>query len=349
MSKKRIPCLHCGESILPEAKKCRFCGERLDGNEKRRLSISRLYFLWLSSLAAFFITLFAVRRTPDNFSNTALIAFSAIVVFGGITYLAMMVDILKEIRSKNAKKFGLISLVTFILFFWLLINIDTVEARLGFSPMPQKAPAPNTTQSSPRPSVSPTPTVKKIPSNSGNTSSVQTNKIDCIGPDGKEFSTTMEECKNLNEKWGKRVEYILDCNIHPDCGGGTVRMSKSQCESPCSGRPTTNKVEASNPTEQTSKTSVYCYNNVTGISYYTTSGEKCNLDNLVSLCKNGVKITYDYCMDNCLRDQNNRSSNCIYNYKDSAMTACLDESDGAYQQCMNACGGVYQDNSAKCY
>lgn len=352
MSEKRIPCPHCGEKIMPAAKKCRFCGERLDGKEKRKLPISRLYFLWLSSLFAFFITLFVVRRTPDNFSNSALIAFTGIVIFGGVAYLAMMVDILREIRSATAKKFGLISLVTFVLFFWLLINIDTVEAKLGFSPIPQNPPTPNVTQSSPSPSVStsPSPTTKK--QSSGTTNSVQANKIECIGPDGKQFSTTMEECKNLNEKWGKPVDYMLDCNIHPDCGGGTVRMSKSQCEKPCSGRPTTNTTNTTTTNTapvQNTKANVYCYDNVTGRSYYTTSGEQCNKDNLDSLCKNGAKITYDYCMDNCLRDQNSRSSNCIYNYDDPARTTCLDESHGVYQQCMDACGKTYQDDSARCY
>jgi len=334
---------------MPAAKKCRFCGERLDGKEKRRLPISRLYFLWLSSLFAFFITLFVVRRTPDSFSNSALIAFTGIVIFGGVAYLAMMVDILREIRSATAKKFGLISLVTFVLFFWLLINIDTVEAKLGFSPMPQNPPTPNITQSSPSPSASPSPTTKK--QNSGTTNSVQANKIECIGPDGKQFSTTMEECKNLNEKWGKPVDYMLDCNIHPDCGGGTVRMSKSQCEKPCSGRPTTNTTNTTTTNTapvQNTKANVYCYDNVTGRSYYTTSGEQCNQDNAVSLCRNGAKITYDYCMDNCLRDQNNRSSNCIYNYSDSTKQACFDESQGVYQQCMDACGKTYQDDWARC-
>lgn len=152
---------------MPAAKKCRFCGESLENKEKRKLPISRLYFLWLSSLLAFFVTLFIVRRTPDNFSNSALIAFTGIVIFGGVAYLAMMVDILREISSTNAKKFGLISLVTFVAFFWLLINIETVEARLGFSPMPQNQPTPNRqipTSNSPKaaPTLSPSKQTPKV-------------------------------------------------------------------------------------------------------------------------------------------------------------------------------------------
>jgi len=56
----------------------------------------------------------------------------------------------------------------------------------------------------------------------------------------------MDECKKLNEKWGKQLNYMLNCNIHSSCGGGTVRMSKSQCSKPCSGL--SNRVDNAKPT-----------------------------------------------------------------------------------------------------
>lgn len=235
MSKKRIPCPHCGEKIMLEAKKCRYCSERLDGKEKPKLPISRLYFLWLSSLIAFIITLFIVRRTPESFSSRSLIVFLGIVIFGGVAYLAMMVDILREIRSKTAKKFGLISLATFILFFWLLFNIENVEAQLGFSPIPQNQQVPNTVQTSPHATNTPSPT--KIPTKQNTTTPPQTNtsnKITCTGPDGKMFQTTQEECDSFNKAWGNVPppnpnEYIR-CNISPNCGGGYKEMTRASCD-----------------------------------------------------------------------------------------------------------------------
>jgi len=56
------------------------------------------------------------------------------------------------------------------------------------------------------------------------------NQIICVGPDGKEFLTTKEECKKLNNAWGKPMDMVVDCRIHPNCGGGTRRMRKSECD-----------------------------------------------------------------------------------------------------------------------
>ena len=235
MSENRVPCPYCSEMIMPLAKKCRFCSERLDGKEKPKLPISRLYFLWLSSLIAFFITLFIMRRISGNFSNFAFIALAVIVVFGGISYLGMMIDILKEIRSKPAKKFGLISLITFVSFFWILLNIDSVETQLGFSPISQNQSVQNPTQPTPKPSDKPTPT--KAPVKQNTTSTNQTNvsnKVTCTGPDGKQFSTTKKECDDFNTAWGNPPTpdpgEIIRCHIHIDCGGGYKEITRETCD-----------------------------------------------------------------------------------------------------------------------
>ncbi len=68
-------------------------------------------------------------------------------------------------------------------------------------------------------SLSKTNTV--VNNNSGN--------IECIGPDGKNFWTSLDECKKLNEKWGKPLDYMVNCNIHQDCGGGSRRLKLSEC------------------------------------------------------------------------------------------------------------------------
>jgi len=81
---------------------------------------------------------------------------------------------------------------------------------------------------------SPTPTafaVKKTKKSVGKThTSNNKNQIICVGPDGKEFLTTKDECKKLNNAWGKPMDMIVDCKIHPNCGGGTRRMRKSECD-----------------------------------------------------------------------------------------------------------------------
>lgn len=85
------------------------------------------------------------------------------------------------------------------------------------------------------------------------------NQIECIGPDEKTFTTTMEKCTELNEKWGSPLDYMTNCNIDPDCGGGTIRMSKSQCDKPCSGLE--DKINTTNSNSNSNKVPVF-------LSYY---------------------------------------------------------------------------------
>src|SRR3989344_1434947 len=76
------------------------------------------------------------------------------------------------------------------------------------------------------------PTITQIVQN--NVQGVQTqiisNQIDCIGPDNKQFKTTLKECEDLNRKWGNEPDYMVNCQIHVKCGGGTIYLKKSECD-----------------------------------------------------------------------------------------------------------------------
>ncbi|MDD4135851.1 MAG: hypothetical protein PHN66_02145 [Candidatus Shapirobacteria bacterium] len=78
------------------------------------------------------------------------------------------------------------------------------------------------------PTVKPTSAPKKVQSNT--TTNNNSNQIECIGPDGKHFNTSIDECKKLNEKWGKSADYTVDCNVNSNCGGGTKKILKSECD-----------------------------------------------------------------------------------------------------------------------
>lgn len=91
-----------------------------------------------------------------------------------------------------------------------------------------KTPTPTPTQTpfpTEEPTSSPTP-IKEIT----NINNKISNLIDCIGPDGKQFQTTQKQCDDLNRGWGKEPNYLVDCNIHVNCGGGTRRIPKTQCD-----------------------------------------------------------------------------------------------------------------------
>lgn len=169
--------------------------------------------------------------------------------------------------------------------------------------------------------------------------------IECIGPDGKQFWTSMDECKKLNEKWGKSLDYMTNCEIHPDCGGGTVRMSYSQCMKPCSGlsikndnQNSTNSTQTNTSTNSSPKvlfeateTSIkgkyYCYENNVN-SMVTQQSLVKSYRELYETCKNS---TYNQ----------NKYSTCCSTNNCSSMTGT--EGDTCYTNCYNDAYGTCND------
>jgi len=122
--------------------------------------------------------------------------------------------------------------------------------------------------------VTPTVVVKKTVkvNNTQNTNtSIDRNQIECIGPDGKQFKTTMDECKKLNEKWGKPVDYMINCEFPPECGGGTKYMKYSECMKPCT------RVSAGTRNNSTSypPCTIYYPYLKSSSTYYYMSPEEC--------------------------------------------------------------------------
>lgn len=233
MNKHRIPCPHCGESILPEAKKCRFCGERLD--RKNSPSLRIVYWAWFLSMAAFLVSVFFVRRAPVSSATFWLIVLGLIVVAGVIAYLMLMTKVFGSLRTKNAKWYGLATLITFCTFFGVLFNFEKVEAKLGFTPpkveQPVFSPA---IMASPMPTSAPTSKPLQKTTSPTRVAPTNSNKITCTGPDGKTFKTTQEECDSFNQAWGNvpppDPNEVISCNIHANCGGGSKAMTRASCE-----------------------------------------------------------------------------------------------------------------------
>lgn len=351
---RRVRCPYCDELISPNAKKCRYCKENLTTNPEKPYRL--LYRNWFISMLSFFILTFIIRRMDAEAGIWIIIlGLLAFVVIAGIAFfIKLFRKIINHFKTDDAKLFGVIGVATFFAFFYLLINIDSVEARLGFSP-PENRSA-NTEQrsgnntpivTSPTPSPSTTPAQNVAPKNT--TSTTNSNQVDCIGPDGKRFNTSMDECKNLNEKWSKPVDYMVTCHIPSECGGGSKYIPKSECDKPCTPTNSGNNNSANYQTTPSSSASYYCYNNYTDYWYYTTSGEQCNADNTKSACLSIYESSYDLCMDSCLSDAHDSSAYCIYNLSGAATDECLAEKDMVHQNCMDSCGDEYSANSASCY
>lgn len=351
---KRIPCPFCKELILPEAKKCRFCKENLNQGEKsvvvkpnlftKKITPPGPYKIWVLSMVIFLVSL--PQLGIDNNSYWVIAMLSSVAI-GSIAFFALLASI-----PKSKGKYGVITLLTFFIFFGLLFNYETIVNAFGLKPKAKNTAIPssdsiNVTTS---PSLTSTPSPIKKTTNINNTNSVQGNKIDCVGPDGKQFKTTMEECKSLNEKWGKSVDYVVDCIFPSECGGGTHTMKKSECDKPC--QPINGN---SNPAPQAPKNNTsgsqlnfYCYNNTTKYSYYTSSGEQCNLDNSKSACRASYDASYYFCTNNCKSSSSSVSDDCIWNQSEPETTTCLNNNNKQFEKCLEDCGNTYQNNVAKC-
>lgn len=122
MKQKRIPCPHCGEQILPEAKKCRFCKENLDASTKTP-SFIRLYLIWLFTIVVFFVSMSSVSRADISLEawKVILSLLGLNIIVGIVAYLMLIIRVLRSIKTRRAKIYGIASLVAFFSFFWLII------------------------------------------------------------------------------------------------------------------------------------------------------------------------------------------------------------------------------------
>ena len=234
---KRVPCPYCKELIMPKAIKCRFCGEKLSTkNQKTKerkffFSTKFLYLIWLLCLIYFLSSVIFVK---ENYSELSGYLLLITVLIGGIAFLFLFHRVAQP-KLFNNGKYGLITLLTFIVFVGMLLKHEEVRALLGI-PSASEVSQPSINKSSDI--ISPTP----IPSKSVNqvnkavnvVPSTNSNLIDCTGPDGKVFKTTQQECNNFNSAWKNPPtpdpSEIIKCTIHVNCGGGFVEMRREDCE-----------------------------------------------------------------------------------------------------------------------
>lgn len=206
MSKeKRIFCPFCHELIMPEAKKCRHCGEWLsDKNSKNVVTpnkvMLKIWFLgWVTTMVIFYLTLLSV---DFNFTNTnsffaillVVDALVGILAFMGVI-LAIFVGFFKKNERKNSLLYSLTTLALFILFFILLLNLPSSNLQNPPSTVPDNL-------SSPTPFSSPSPT----PTSKTNTDS----------------TNTATEKLNPNDP--------VHCPVSNKCGGGTKPLKRAECE-----------------------------------------------------------------------------------------------------------------------
>lgn len=172
---------------------------------------------------------------------------------------------------------------------------------------------------------------------------------------------------------------ITDCvSSYPNCNGESIRLRQSQCKNiTCCGfndgrwevYPSTEKCtlaqRGSQPTQQTQKPTTpttqlnfYCYDNINKYSYYTSSGEQCNKNNVISSCKYTAQLTvWDPCTQKCKDTSSQNTQMCLWAYSGpnaaieenfSLYQECSSEDTAEYSKCLDACSPSYQDALNKC-
>ena len=322
-------CISCGKKISKISKFCKYCGAKQI--IKKKLNKKEYETIWVCDYCG---KEFKTKDESDEHeltckkNQTKQNLFWIFIVFLGIYFLTYFIS------NSYAQNNG-------------LPIRDLLQPQKWFSSEGKK-------DITPTPTILPIPTIKITPTskpktqvktNTGNTGS----QIECVGPDGKHFNTTMDECKKLAEKWGKSVDYMTNCTYSDLCvGGGGVRyVKKSECDKPCE-RASTG--QQGNTGQKTSGNSFYCWNNAYGYAYYTSSGDQCNLDNLKStgnkICLDTQKIKSDTCGAICKSDSNSNNAKCSQLYGNAT-----DVNNGKYGECLNGPGGsgeIYGSCLSKC-
>jgi hypothetical protein len=232
-------CSSCGRKISPISRFCKFCGEKIDPknnlvDKDGKIASPRRFFVisWLVAIAVFIaqIGLIAFLASNKNYRASDLVSSLVLVNIGlGIIFfLAMLISKDRKYFPKNipavyTKVWSLV--LTYLLIFIIPVLADTYTYhQKKDSVVPTTLPLPTLYN------PSPTPTSKVIKKSSGNsTVNPSSGTVDCIGPDGKTFSTSLSECEKLNTSWGKTADYYVNCQVPSNCGGGTRRLKKSEC------------------------------------------------------------------------------------------------------------------------
>lgn len=319
-------------------------------------------YLWVTTMFIFLINIvvfakYSNEANVDLFNGKFLnTLFFSNIGLGIISFLAVIVSSNKP-KNNRVSMFVKNSLI--ICFFYLLINslVFAVEGNTaknnesyrnkyyaGTTPTPVP-----TIEVKITPTITPKKTVKTNNTQNTNTNTNQGSQIDCIGPDGLQFKTTMEECKKLNETWGKPVDYMVNCNYSDLCadGGGVRYIKKSECDKPCARK--------SDTTDSSSKTATGNNSNKTAVfltySQYTiycpaqNVGAVTTIDSTMKSKSSEWAKNYNQCSDSfistdpcyvsCKNTWNTEWNNCYFN------RSCMDTANSNQQSCNSKCPSPY--------
>ena len=154
----------------------------------------------------------------------------------------------------------------------------------------------------------------------------------------------MEECKSLNEKWGKTLDYMVNCNFSSACGGPRY-VKKSECVD-CVTKTGINTNTAPPVTSGSNKVPVY-------LTYYkyTTYCPQQNVSAVQAIDADIAKLApkaaqdanaceadfkkNDSCWQTCNSTSTADWSKCSYG--SAGYQTCMDTENAKYSSCITKC------------
>ena len=164
---------------------------------KKIIGIQKILFLvWTICLAV----VFQIAITANTTHMAILVsAFLAGVISFAFVWLISITQFVFDKHKLNATKLPILSVAITLLF---VLGLHTMA-----TPVIQPEQVVAEVKTAPGPTISPSPTAKPVVAAKKNT----TPQIECVGPDGKHFSTTQKECDNLNAAWGSTAKTSGAC------------------------------------------------------------------------------------------------------------------------------------------
>lgn len=132
-------------------------------------------------------------------------------------------------KNHNRKDSGFINIIFLILMGAVVGGLALTSKYIETKDIKPET-AKETITATPSPIEIPETTPSVTPRQTAKTTAAKPTDIQCIGPDGKQFATTMDNCVQLNQQWGKPVDYMENCRVNTSCGGGTKYIKKSECD-----------------------------------------------------------------------------------------------------------------------
>jgi len=198
---------------------------------KSSVVITNSFWIWVGTIVSF---LLLMAYSKDKWSSLETRLFFTNIGLGIVAFIVMSVFVLlrdrglkKRKRNKPNKLFSVEKNLNGLFIALIMILLVPIISFAGPILEEQKSNGEKQKTGESNSKVISSPSTVNQVKNETNQVIVS---VDCIGPDGKQFKTSESECRELNETWGKELDYMVNCNVNSNCGGGTTYIKKSECD-----------------------------------------------------------------------------------------------------------------------